>query len=123
MKITLLGATPSKKNSRTLFWRNGRQVNLPSNKYLAWEEDCLLQLLAYKGQAEGKVTIDYYFWVKDNRARDLDNMIASVNDVLVKSGLLVDDSWQHLAIGSADAAIDKLSPRAELLITQKAAGS
>lgn len=71
-----------------------------------------------KGSAEGKVTIAYQFFVKDNRRRDLDNMIASVNDVLVKAGLLIDDDWQHLAIGGADAEIDKKSPRVELWIEE-----
>lgn len=118
MKIVLLGSTPSKKNSRNLFVRGGRIVNIPSKRHKEWEDSALLQLGAYKGQAEGKVTIAYQFYVKDNRARDLDNMIASVNDVLVKAGLLADDSWQCLAIGAADAEIDKTNPRVELFIEE-----
>lgn len=77
-----------------------------------------MQLKAYKGQAEGKVTIAYQFYVKDNHSRDVDNMVASVNDVLVKSGLIKDDSWQYLAIGAADAEIDKKQPRVVLWIDE-----
>lgn len=118
MQIKILGQTPSKKNQRNLFVRNGRIVNIPSKKHAEWEKDALLQLRAYKGQADGKVTVAYQFYVKDNRARDIDNMVASVNDVLVKAGLIKDDSWQWVAIGAADAEIDKKNPRVEIWIDE-----
>ena len=56
--------------------------------------------------------------MKDDRKRDLDNMIASCNDCLVKAGLLKDDCWQLLSIGGASAEIDKKNPRAELWIEE-----
>lgn len=87
-----------------------------SQAFRQWEKDALLQLMAYKGQPDDKVTIAYQFYCKDNRPRDLDNMIASINDVLVKAGLLKSDSWQDLAIGGADAEIDRTNPRVEIFI-------
>lgn len=101
-----------------MFVRGGRIVNIPSKAHKEFEDSALLQLAAYKGQAEGKVTIAYEFRVKDNRARDLDNMMASVNDVLVKAGLLKDDSWQYLAIGGADATINKENTGVTLYIEE-----
>lgn len=119
MKITIIGSVPPKKNARQLFVRNGRIVNVPSKRHTEWEQSALVQLkTSVKGQAEGKVTIAYQFFVKDNRRRDLDNMIASVNDVLVKAGLLEDDDWQHLAIGGADAEIDKKNPRVTIWLDE-----
>ena len=119
MLITITGETPSKKNSRNLFVKNGRMMNLPSKRYAEWEKDALLQLQSqFKGCAEGKVTIAYTFYVGTLRRKDVDNMIASVNDVLVKAGLIIDDDWQHLAIGAGDAELDRDNPRAELFIEE-----
>lgn len=112
MEITIKGQCPPKKNARQLFVRNGRIVNVPSQRHKAWEQSALQQLKsAFQGQADGKVSAAYHFYVKDNRKRDLDNMIASVNDVLVKAGLLSDDSWQCLSIGGAEAEVDSKDPR------------
>jgi Holliday junction resolvase RusA-like endonuclease len=119
VEIVIKGSTPPKKNSRQLFVKNGRIVNIPSAKHKEWEKSALLQLKSeYQGQFEGKVTIAYQFYFKDNRKKDLDNAIASVNDVLVKAGLLEDDCWQMLAIGAADAEIDKANPRVVLWVTE-----
>lgn len=117
--MTLIGQTPAKKNSRRPFIRNGRIMNFPSKKYVEWEQDNLQRLkLEYRGQFDNKITIAYQFYVKDNRDRDIDNMIASCNDCLVKAGLLKSDSWKLLSIGSADAEIDRENPRAELYIEE-----
>jgi hypothetical protein len=68
--------------------------------------------------------------------RDIDNMIASVNDMLqlacsdyafnkkgkwrpIKgTGIIIGDNWQNLKIGSADAQIDTNNPRCELIIKE-----
>lgn len=56
------------------------------------------------------------FFVKDNRRRDLDNMLTTVQDALVRAGILEDDSWKRLRVGMLDAEIDKNNPRAEITI-------
>jgi hypothetical protein len=45
-------------------------------------------------------------------------MIASVNDCLVKAGLIEDDCWQLLSIGGANCQIDRKNPRAEIWVEQ-----
>lgn len=119
MQIIIPNQTPAKKNSRQGVVRNGRIMNFPSKIYVAWEKEALKTLQQYSGQPDGKVAIIYQFYVGDHRKRDLDNMIASVNDVLVKAGLLEDDSWKHLSIGAADAEYDKENPRAEIWIEEE----
>ena len=119
MNVIINGQTPAKKNSRRGVVRNGRIMNFPSKIYMEWEKQALVELaMGCKGCAEGPVTIAYNFFVKDDRMRDLDNMIASCNDCLVKAGLLKDDCWQLLSIGGASAEIDKKNPRAELWIEE-----
>lgn len=118
MTITISGDTPSKKNSRKLVPRGNRIMSFPNDRYQAWHKAAMSELMQYTGQADNKVMVDYMFYVGTNRKKDLDNMIASVNDLLVDKGLLADDSWQNLCIGSADACIDRDNPRAEVTIIE-----
>lgn len=120
MKLVLYGQTPSQKNNKIIAInrRTGKRFPMTNESTKAWQDDVAIQLKAYKGQAEGKVTIAYQFYVKDMRRRDVDNMVCTVNDALVKAGLIKDDSWLWLAIGAADAEIDKQNPRVELFIEQ-----
>lgn len=76
-----------------------------------------LALLYQRNTFTDRVVVSYMFYVGDNRRRDIDNMIASVNDALVKAGIILDDSWQCMKIGEADAELDKNNPRAEIVIT------
>lgn len=122
MNIVLLGQVPAQKNAKRMAInkRTGKPFPVTAKAVKEWQNDVSKQLLSqYKGCADGKVTIAYEFFVKDNRRRDLDNMIASVNDALVKAGLLIDDDWQHLAIGAADAEIDTKNPRVEIWIGEE----
>lgn len=75
-----------------------------------------LAMLYQRDTFTDRVVVKYMFHVKDNRRRDIDNMIASVNDALVKAGIVIDDSWQAMKIGEADAKLDKDNPRAEVWI-------
>lgn len=120
MRITILGSVPAKKNSRAMAFnrKTGHSFPVQNKIAAAWERSALLQLLEYKGIAEKKVTIHYTFYVPNNVARDLDNMIATVNDALVKRGLLKDDSWQWLRIGGADGQIDRENPRVVCLVEE-----
>lgn len=143
-KIIIDGQTPSQKNNKRIMpmW-SAKKVRLISSKQtLDWKELALAQLdpLEQRIRTDRRLQIDYIFYVKDNTQRDLDNMIASVNDVLQqacadkemvpnkkgklvekrvkKTGIIVGDHWKVLRIGSADAEVDKEYPRAELTITE-----
>ena len=143
-KIIIDGQTPSQKNSKRIMpmW-NAKTVRLISSKQvLDWKEKALAQLdpLEQRIRTDKRLQIDYMFYVKDKTQRDLDNMIASINDVLQqacadkemvpnkkgklvekrvkKTGIIIGDHWAVLRIGSADAEVDKDWPRAELTITE-----
>lgn len=137
MIITILGQTPSQKNSKQLFKnaRTGKMFITSNSRVKDWQADAIRQLVSFPYKFSGRVQIDYMFFVKDNRPRDIDNMMASVNDSLqaansdmaiqrgkirpVKgTGIIQGDNWQLLKIGSADAEIDKENPRAVLTITE-----
>lgn len=48
------------------------------------------------GSDSASFTIFYNIRISGNKRRDLDNQIASVNDCLVSSGLLPDDSYKTI---------------------------
>ena len=43
-------------------------------------------------------------------------MLTTIQDSLVRAGILQDDSWQFIRIGLIDAEIDKENPRAEITL-------
>lgn len=83
-----------------------------------WQNSADVQLLQYriKEPLQGKQELSIMFYVKDNRRRDLDNMLTTIQDSLVRAGILEDDSWKQLRIGLVDAELDKENPRAEITI-------
>lgn len=125
MKGIIYGKVPSKKNSR-ITTRSGR--SFPNKDYTTWEKNALAQLAALD---LGRV-IDYpvrlhcKFYCPDLVGRDLDNMLSSVLDVLkdqkkraggkmvvVREGVVQDDSWLHIRPITIDAALDRINPRVE----------
>jgi Holliday junction resolvase RusA-like endonuclease len=116
-KIIIAGQVPAKKNSRKPFIRAGRMMNFPNPVYVRWEKQAMLQLPGRNKPLED-ITISYVFFNADLRLRDLDNMIASVNDMLVKKGVIVGDHWQTLQLGSAKGVLDRENPRVEIEIHQ-----
>lgn len=139
-EITILGQTPSQKNNKRVLpnW-NSRTVRLiSSQKTLDWKEEAFKQLdpLKRRIRPSKRLQADYMFYVTDKTQRDLDNMIASVNDVLQqacadfelnkkgkrvrkkKTGIIEGDHWAVLRIGSADAEVDKENPRVVVTLTE-----
>ena len=116
--IVLLGQVPSKKNSR-INTRSGR--SFPSKRYAEWHKSAVEQLKAINldevtVNEDSKCEINYMFYCKDLRRRDVSNMLESINDLLVDVGILKDDDWKHVRIGFADADLDRENPRAEISI-------
>lgn len=118
-KIIIKGQTPAQKNKKKISCVGSVPRIYTQKDVKDWQEDAHLQLKRQvRGQAESRVSVFYMFYVKDNRRRDLDNMVASINDAIVKAGLVKDDSWQCLKSDGADAEIDRENPRAEITITE-----
>ena len=114
MILTISGQTPAQKNRKIISYRAGTPFLRTADSVKAWQEAASWELKKYAAAYPGKVKVYYTFFVKDNRRRDLDNMIATVNDALVKAGIIEDDCWQILRISGSHATIDKENPRAEI---------
>lgn len=99
MNFTIIGDTPSKKNSRVPFVRNGRMMNFPSKRYNEWHKSALTQLISQKNAVFSSFPLNYVDYIKieiypsNKRLFDLDNRLGSVMDILVDSGILSDDTY------------------------------
>lgn len=95
IQLRILGRVISKKNNRNLFMRNGRQMNLPNKAYKAFEESALQQL-KFNTMTTPTITtpvwVAYEFNIKGKLDIDIDNAMASINDILQKSGIIEDDA-------------------------------
>lgn len=119
--IILHNQTPAQKNEKRMAInrRTGKPFPVTSKNVKDWQAGAYTEAVAWriKNMPEPvgeKLFATYMFFVKDARRRDIDNMIASCNDVLVKAGILHDDSWQWLGLSGADAVIDSDNPRVEI---------
>lgn len=122
LKITIPGQTPSKKNNKRIVYnkKTKKPFIITSKNAMDWDNESQWILLKYAvgGPFENKVELSAVFYVKDKRRRDLDNMLTSCQDALVKAGILKDDSWTNLRIASLDAELDKENPRAEIFLKE-----
>jgi len=119
--LTINSQTPSKKNAKQIVRVKGRLALISSKRHAEWHKNAVEQLKAIFNDevtklSDEKVEIEYMFYCKDLRRRDVSNMLESVNDLLVDVGLLADDDWKHVRIGFADADLDRENPRAEITI-------
>ena len=116
MRLVIPGRIPSKKNSRMIFRKGGRNFNIPSKQYKQWHQNAALHLLGKIKLRDVKL-IELKFFLPDNRITDLTNKAESIMDLLVDSSILINDSWQcvpelHLKAGG----VDIINPRVEIRI-------
>lgn len=73
----------------------GRSGRVKTKRYRDWEKMCapvLRRVVDREGMIEGKVRVEYRFERPDARKRDLGNLEKAMSDVLVKFGVIGDDS-------------------------------
>lgn len=116
LQLTLKGRIPSKKNSRNIFVRGNRPINIPSKQYGNWHKQASQQLIGVK-EILGEVEIQIDFYMPDKRKADLTNKAESIMDLLVDLKIIQDDSWQYVpSLILMSKGVDKENPRAEIWI-------
>lgn len=84
---------PSKKNSRNIFMRGGRPVNIPSKNYANWHEIAIWKLPRIAKPIDHAICVYITFLRKSKVKFDNTNKAESIMDLLVDGGILRNDSW------------------------------
>ena len=98
--LNIRGRIPSKKNSKfVVTTKSGYSMPVSSGEFKKWERDAIrtiaLQRIIERINepiVQCAVRIEVTF--PDMRQRDLSNVAEGIMDVLVKTGVLVDDNWR-----------------------------
>jgi Holliday junction resolvase RusA-like endonuclease len=126
IKFTILGRTPSKKNThrRKYSRKLGRWIIAADSKAWAWENQAIMQLLQQKNKQgfdtiKGKLWIEFKIYLSTYRRLDLSNIIQSCEDVLWKSAVIEDDFFIYSLDGSRRIlGVDPKDERAEITIKE-----
>ena len=120
------GRPITKKNSGRYVRTGGKSRLLPSKQFEAYEEAALWQL---RCQARPDIPlacpvnlqVEYYM---PNRKGwpDLMGLIQATADILQDADILADDGYVATLTGCRIAGIDKVNPRAEIIVTPMAPG-
>ncbi len=78
--------------STNAIWRSVRGRVIKSNDYRKWLDNQTLLINLQKGQVTGRYQLTITAQRKDNRRRDIDNLIKPLHDLLVRAGKVEDDS-------------------------------
>ncbi|HHV62353.1 MAG TPA: RusA family crossover junction endodeoxyribonuclease [Firmicutes bacterium] len=119
-KIVLPGRPITKKNNQKII--NNRHTARPqiiqSDRYRAYEEDCLKHLLTYRGpRFTGPIKLTARYWMPNKRSwPDLVGLIQATQDILQKAKIISDDKYVVSLDGSHIAGIDNGNPRTEIEI-------
>lgn len=103
----ITGETPAQKNSQTFNARTRTMVKSP--RFRRWRDSALVQIRA-QGIPErpyAHAEIEILFVHSDLRRRDGDNQLSSVQDLLVKAGVILDDCWTRIGTPSVSHAVGK----------------
>jgi crossover junction endodeoxyribonuclease RusA len=70
---------------------------VPTPRYKAWQEEALWMLLAQRAKpVDGQVSVFIRLVAPDKRHRDAGNCDKAVGDILVKAGIIKDDSNRYV---------------------------
>lgn len=110
----------SKKNSQRIVINKatGARMILPSKKYKDYETDAGWFIPKNKC-IDYPVNVKCLFYMPTKRLCDLTNLLESIDDIMVKHGLLKDDNFNIVAGHDGSRVLfDKSNPRTEVYITR-----
>lgn len=112
----------TKKNSMDVYVnpKTGKPIVRQSKAYREYEDECGWQLLPRPRKPIAcPVIVKEVFYMGTRRKVDLNNLIAAMDDILVKFRILEDDNCR-IVIGHDGSRVryDKQNPRIEITITE-----
>lgn len=118
--FTIPLAPVSKKNSQQILLNHssGKPFIMPSKQYKEYEESAGW-FVPRNVYINYPVNVKCLFYMPTRRKCDLSNMLESLDDVLVKYGLLEDDNYTIIESHDGSRVLyDKEDPRTEVYITK-----
>ncbi len=115
-KITIIGEVMSKKNSK----RIAKKRLISSKQYQDYEKSASIQVSMKRPiqSPTWPIKIHFFFHRKTRRSFDYNNMAQGPQDILVKAGIIPDDSMQYvIPVFHSEYAgwcVDKHNPRLEM---------
>lgn len=118
IKFTVPLTPITKKNSQRIVLRGNKPIIMPSERYKQYETSALWFIPKRGVPIDFPVNIKCLFYMPTNRLCDLTNHLESIDDIMVKAGLLKDDNYKILASHDGSRVlVDKNAPRTEVEIT------
>ena len=119
MRFTIQLTPITKKNHQQIL-RNkatGKPFVVPSAQYKQYERDAMWFIP--KGDTiDYPVNVKCLFYMPTHRRCDLTNLLEAIDDIMVKAGLLADDSYTVIVGHDGSRVLyDKQNPRTEVEIT------
>lgn len=113
----------TKKNHQQIRFSGGRSWIAQSERYRQYEADCLRLIPApYRKRIARPVNIKAIYYMPSARRVDISNLHSALHDVLVKAGVIMDDSsLSPRIVAGTDGSrvcIDRKHPRTEIEITE-----
>ena len=117
INLVVYGLTPSKKNNRVPFIRNGRMMNFPNKRYVEWHKNAIKTLKTPPKCLDKVELVHLTIYGDTKRKFDLSNKAESVMDLLVDVGYLLDDNYEVVPKLILEyGGISKENPRCEIKI-------
>lgn len=111
------GETPSQKNSQT-FNRKTKTL-FKSAVFRKWAVEANRQILAQGVPStpyeQARIVVTFYH--SDLRRRDGENALSSIQDLLVKCGVIVDDCWTRIETPRVYHGL-AMEARCEIIVTE-----
>lgn len=121
IEITVPLAPVTKKNSMRIVRnrKTGKRRIMPSQQYMDYEAEALWHCKRAKVQRpiDEPVEVKCLFYMPTRRRVDLTNLLESIDDVLVRAGVIKDDhSGIIVSHDGSRVLYDKQNPRTEVYI-------
>lgn len=120
LEFTIPVAPRTKKNHSQIIYNQGRPMLIPSKEYRQYEKDVFPFIPKVEKPIDFPVTLACTFYKPTRRRCDLVGHLQSIQDILVKYGVLEDDC--DLIVFSVDGSrvvYDKIAPRTVVIITDE----
>ena len=107
----------TKKNHQRIVVHGKRRMAIPSEQYEQYEAQCGWFVKGRGMKIDKPCEVTCLFYMKDRRVSDLSNHLESIDDILVKYGVLKDDNSRIIVSHDGSRVLyDPEFPRTEVTI-------